>query len=299
MDLEQEKNQQNEQFIKDEPEKNQVDTMIISQDDILVTSNVNLEENLNENQEDETETEEIKERPLTPNSPEIDASLIKSQEFKSIENEPHEILDTSTIEIKSQNDLTVSQEGYFNVKSDDLVSQEKIQESIQEIKEENDKNNQDLPELEHVENLTSNLISSLNPLEQSQESFLNIQNTNSEHKDEDYEIINKTDAADYESPKKNKERETFYDMLGNGSLTKRVIKFGDESKRPLNGQICTISYTARLENGSIVERQDDYQFILGDGDIVPALDMAVSLVELNEECEIISESRHAYGEKGK
>jgi FKBP-type peptidyl-prolyl cis-trans isomerase len=302
MDLEeQEKNQIVKQLESEEStnyylEKAKENEMIISQDDILVTSNVNLEENSNENQDEESH-KETDERPTTPVSPKIDASLIKSQEFRSIENET-QFIDSSTIEIEPQNDLTVSQEGYFNVKSDDLATNEHTQELILENENESKKNNnEDLPKLESIENLNANL-TSINPLEQSQESFLNIANTNTDHKDEDYEIINKTDAADYESPKK-KDRDTFYDMLGNGSLTKRVIHFGDESKRPLNGQICTISYTARLENGSIVERQDDYQFIIGDGDVVPALDMAVSLVELNEEWEIISESRHAYGEKGK
>ena len=90
------------------------------------------------------------------------------------------------------------------------------------------------------------------------------------------------------------------DILGNGSLVKKLLKSGESDKRPKNGQICKISYQLRLKSNmdEIIEDNPSHELILGDGDVVPALDIAISLMDLNEECELKSEARHAYGEKG-
>ena len=93
------------------------------------------------------------------------------------------------------------------------------------------------------------------------------------------------------------EENPILDILGNSSLVKKIIKKGVKDQRPKNGQICTISFKTRLDE-EIIEDKLSYQFILGDADVVPALDIAVSLMNLNEECELKSEPRHAYGDKG-
>jgi FKBP-type peptidyl-prolyl cis-trans isomerase 2 len=63
------------------------------------------------------------------------------------------------------------------------------------------------------------------------------------------------------------------DVLGNGSLIKRVLKRGEREKRPKNGQICRISYQMRLASNlnEVVEDNLSFEFILGDGDVVPGL----------------------------
>ncbi len=113
----------------------------------------------------------------------------------------------------------------------------------------------------------------------------------------------------------------FLDILGNGSLTKSIIHKGIENNRPRTGQICTITYTGKLEDHTVVENKENFQFILGDGDVVPgmlcalimsssnshklpnqlfeAFDIGVSLMNLNEECDLCAEPRHAYDTKGK
>ena len=52
-------------------------------------------------------------------------------------------------------------------------------------------------------------------------------------------------------------------------------------------------------DGVEVERSEDLNFILDDGDVVPAINISVALMELNEEAEIKCDPRHAYGPKGK
>ncbi len=64
------------------------------------------------------------------------------------------------------------------------------------------------------------------------------------------------------------EEDPILDILGNSSLIKKILKKGAKDQRPKNGQICSISYTTRLED-KIIEDKSSYQFILGDADVVP------------------------------
>jgi FK506-binding protein 8 len=84
---------------------------------------------------------------------------------------------------------------------------------------------------------------------------------------------------------------------------KKILQYGDGddfSSRPKNGQVCVIYYDAFLyETSKLVEHEADYSFILGDGDVISAIDLVVSLMTVNEKCEIITEARHAYGSIGR
>jgi len=104
---------------------------------------------------------------------------------------------------------------------------------------------------------------------------------------------------------RNLNEETYEKPLGNDTLQKRIIQYGDEEtqykqSRPQNGQMVTISYKAFIkESNEIVEDNEDLTFILGDSDVMPAIDVVVSLMDKNEICEVIAEARHAYGQIGK
>jgi hypothetical protein len=114
--------------------------------------------------------------------------------------------------------------------------------------------------------------------------------------------------------------EKYEELLGNRSLLKKILDYGDidindvdESNRPERGQMCTIDYEAflvktnenddgndhEIDESKTVEKNDNYSFILGDGDVVSAIDMAVAVMNKNEKCEVIAEARHHYGKNGK
>ncbi len=106
------------------------------------------------------------------------------------------------------------------------------------------------------------------------------------------------------TPARNLSDETFVKILGNKSLQKKIVEYGEEgdSSRPINGQMVTISYEAYLHedpNHKLIDHSDNLSFILGDGDVTSGLDMAVCLMDRNEKAEIIIEARHAYGSIGK
>lgn len=70
------------------------------------------------------------------------------------------------------------------------------------------------------------------------------------------------------------ENETFQEILGNSSLQKKITQYGDQnlsefSRRPLAGQMVTISYEAYLKDSlKLVDHNDNLSFILGDGDVI-------------------------------
>lgn len=70
------------------------------------------------------------------------------------------------------------------------------------------------------------------------------------------------------------ENETFQEILGNSSLLKKITQYGEEnlpefSRRPLSGQMVTISYEAYLKDSlKLVDHNDNLSFILGDGDVI-------------------------------
>lgn len=76
-------------------------------------------------------------------------------------------------------------------------------------------------------------------------------------------------------PERRLEDETYQELLGNKSLLKKITQYGDDStpdsRRPVNGQMVTISYEAYVTNDAdrkLVEHNDNLEFILGDGDVV-------------------------------
>lgn len=118
----------------------------------------------------------------------------------------------------------------------------------------------------------------------------------------DVPVLEDAKKASDPKPPKNLAEEKFERILGNDSLMKKIVAYGDESsgQRPLTGQMCTIAYKAYIKDtDKLVEHDDDLNFILGDGDVVTGLDMSVSLMYKNEKSEIICDSRHAYGPYGK
>ncbi|XP_033210522.1 peptidyl-prolyl cis-trans isomerase FKBP8 [Belonocnema kinseyi] len=88
------------------------------------------------------------------------------------------------------------------------------------------------------------------------------------------------------------------DILGNGQLKKKVLKAGKANTRPSRGDICKAKITGKLENGTIVEQEEEVTFQLGDVEVVQGLDLAVALMDIGEEAEVEVASRFAYGTLG-
>uniref|UniRef100_A0A0X3PPI5 peptidylprolyl isomerase n=1 Tax=Schistocephalus solidus TaxID=70667 RepID=A0A0X3PPI5_SCHSO len=109
------------------------------------------------------------------------------------------------------------------------------------------------------------------------------------------------EPSDKVSPELEEESpEDFVDILGNGLVTKKVLKKGlGRDSRPNHGDSVVISYEGRLEDGTVVDKESHLSIVLGEGDCIHALRLALPLAELKEEFELKTDSRFAYGDLGR
>lgn len=99
------------------------------------------------------------------------------------------------------------------------------------------------------------------------------------------------------STSKEDPKEEYMDILGNGTLLKKVLREGSE-ERPEGRDIAHINFTGRLEDGTIVEEERDYVVQIDDVEVVQGLDMTLKLMNVGEKAEVIVDARFAYGEHG-
>lgn len=58
------------------------------------------------------------------------------------------------------------------------------------------------------------------------------------------------------------------DILGNDQLRKKVLKAGLPDSRPNRGDLCTIQIVGKLEDGTIVEKEEETIIQLGDMEVI-------------------------------
>ncbi|CAH1795894.1 unnamed protein product [Owenia fusiformis] len=111
---------------------------------------------------------------------------------------------------------------------------------------------------------------------------------------------NTTEHSNDAIEESNDKEEEWMQVLGNDSLLKKIVEKGDgRETRPVGGEIVTISCVEKLESDKIVDINSELTFTLGDGDVVQALDICLSLMERNEKAIIKTDAKYAYGEKGR
>lgn len=125
----------------------------------------------------------------------------------------------------------------------------------------------------------------------SSSSFEDLSNINEQERAEMNSSTGQPEAATKDN------QEEYMDILGNGTLLKKVLKEG-QGERPESKDIAVINYTGRLDNGTIVEEERDCVVQIDDVEVVQGLDMALKLMNVGEQAEVIVSSRFAYGEQG-
>ncbi|XP_055387039.1 peptidyl-prolyl cis-trans isomerase FKBP8 [Condylostylus longicornis] len=88
------------------------------------------------------------------------------------------------------------------------------------------------------------------------------------------------------------------DILGNGQLTKKTLVKSSSDVKAQRGHIIKMNYVGKLEDGTIVEEQQNYEVQVGDFDVVQGLDMTLALMSVGEKAEISVDPRFAYGSIG-
>ena len=58
------------------------------------------------------------------------------------------------------------------------------------------------------------------------------------------------------------------DILGNGQLRKKVLKAGKENSRPNRSDICIIKFIGKLEDGTVIDEEENLSIQLGDMEVI-------------------------------
>ncbi|TMW67011.1 hypothetical protein Poli38472_012127 [Pythium oligandrum] len=95
------------------------------------------------------------------------------------------------------------------------------------------------------------------------------------------------------------ERALFEDVLGSGGIFRRMVKTNPEGGQAEFGEEVTIRYSEHLLETDKPTSQDQVrEFRIGDGEVMPALELCGKMMRVGEVCEIRCDPRFAYGDKG-
>lgn len=96
------------------------------------------------------------------------------------------------------------------------------------------------------------------------------------------------------------DKSNWIDVLGNGSLLKKILKPGDGvSSRPSPLSEVTMRVLGSLPNGTVIDKHNSLRFIVSDGDVVQAVDIVASLMQRGEICCVKADPKYAYGSQGR
>lgn len=108
------------------------------------------------------------------------------------------------------------------------------------------------------------------------------------------ESNNEATAVAAEKPEKEDE---FLDILGNGTLLKKILEKG-LGDRPNMGDEVIVLMTKEIPEIEKVFPEEEITYVLGDGDVVQALDLSVALMNTGEKAMIIAGYKYMYGDLG-
>ncbi|XP_076039992.1 peptidyl-prolyl cis-trans isomerase zonda [Oratosquilla oratoria] len=88
------------------------------------------------------------------------------------------------------------------------------------------------------------------------------------------------------------------DILGSGDLKKKILKAGIVESRPSKGHTVCVRLSGRLEDETLVDKEQELTFTVGDAEVITGIELTVPLMDKGEIAELYVGSRFAYGEKG-
>ncbi|XP_058453687.1 FK506-binding protein 59 isoform X2 [Malaya genurostris] len=95
----------------------------------------------------------------------------------------------------------------------------------------------------------------------------------------------------------------FIDLSGDGGVQKQILLEGSGEETPSNGCNVSLHYTGTLDSDgkqfdSSRERNEPFEFKLGQGSVIKAFDMGVATMRLGEKCILKCAPDYAYGASG-
>ncbi|XP_034480099.1 peptidyl-prolyl cis-trans isomerase FKBP8 [Drosophila innubila] len=127
----------------------------------------------------------------------------------------------------------------------------------------------------------------------------NVDDNDDNAKTQEVKVEDDDEEAEAEEGECEGEEEIECDILGNKQLIKRIIKKAPVSaQRPNRGDLVTITFTGKLEDGTIVEKEENFQCHVGDYEVIQGLDMVLPMMHVGELAQISVDPRFGYGALG-
>ncbi|KAF3442184.1 hypothetical protein FNV43_RR16100 [Rhamnella rubrinervis] len=89
---------------------------------------------------------------------------------------------------------------------------------------------------------------------------------------------------------------TIRDLTGDAGILKKITRHGLGWATPRDADQVLIKYEARLENGILISKSEGAEFLIGDGNICPAITIAVKTMRRGEEAELAVKLSYGFRE---
>lgn len=99
---------------------------------------------------------------------------------------------------------------------------------------------------------------------------------------ESIETLTSDETVTPDSNEKNDDEPEWIDLLGSGSIMKKIIKKGTPDTRPKRLQECNIRYECSLDDGTIIENFEDFTLQLGDCEVIYCNTTHLTMANSNE-----------------
>ncbi|KAJ0876454.1 putative peptidylprolyl isomerase [Helianthus annuus] len=89
------------------------------------------------------------------------------------------------------------------------------------------------------------------------------------------------------------------DICKDGGILKTILSEGENWQTPKDSDEVLVKYEARLDDGTLVSKSEEVEFIVKDGCFCPALSKAVKTMKKGEKTLLTVKPQYAFGEKGR
>ncbi|KAJ0510860.1 putative peptidylprolyl isomerase [Helianthus annuus] len=89
------------------------------------------------------------------------------------------------------------------------------------------------------------------------------------------------------------------DICKDGGILKTILSEGENWQTPKDSDEVLVKYEARLDDGTLVSKSEEVEFIVKDGCFCPALSKAVKTMKKGEKTLLAVKPQYAFGEKGR
>lgn len=92
--------------------------------------------------------------------------------------------------------------------------------------------------------------------------------TNLEERDNlDVKTEDEAEPIREEATTEEQEADGWIDLLGSGAIMKKVIQEGTPDTKPQRNEKCTINYTCTLEDGTVADCRNNFEFYLTESEV--------------------------------